>query len=478
MADASTLSQTRSLPPHNRALCWLAGADPRRVAGCPREDLLQIQLAGLSLLASFLALSFLVTVVLGIALDAGLALRVPVAALVAGAVVLFDKTVTLSRLYAEGYRQLDARGFSASPIGTSSRTLKRGLVAAFRVSLSLSLAVPLAGFYDTVFWEKDILRQMQADHQSQNAAIRAEAKRALEAEKAALDHQIARKSTEAADLADADRLAGTSAAEQFRTRTQQQSQELAQLRALEAELDVSARCFRMNVTAEEFGQTDCDGRKAVKGKSDRYAANLALSQQTEADLAGIRTRKADLETRLSQAVAPLPVVSPQRAGIEAELTRLRTARDRIEAESGALIEARMQVDPGFVPEADGLILRQQAFARLLQDQPFVALMAFLIAVFLIFVEMAGVLSSLLTSAPSLLALRMALDFELAAQGEIAIAEERLAEVRARAEAARDRQGAAREQADVAARRRDMAARVRAMTDAALGEAAAAADPVA
>jgi len=441
-----------------RLLCFLAGVNPMRLAGCPTDDRQATIRVGVAMLVSFLFVTASLTLALSIAFGltgSGVLFAVPVAALLAGAYILVDHALVQSDWYQSGLRAARHRGFQ--PDGPRlPGILHRLLLACFRLLLSGVLAYLAATFVEIAVFSKDIERQRLDNHRAANAAVYA----AASAQTAA---QIAQRDAELGAIAEARAAALVRQAEASRTldaiiRSGTASRD-ARIALLQTEFDrqqadIARR--RGDAIAEQFGRREAPHHTGVAGQRAQYQAAIAFAAQAEARAALIQAEidqlraaeipgRRELASTLEQARLDLDQAAQRRQQVVAEQERLITNRP-------AIVRAAAEADPRFVALQDGIFERLSVLDQLLQD-PGAWRAAMGILAFMMVAEMAGLLTKLLLTSPGLYAIRTATEIEVGAAETIAGAEADLTATSEALLAAQEARAAAREARDLRADRR-------------------------
>lgn len=451
-----------------KILAVLAAIDAERLATCSRDDYTRIRNIGLSMVLSFLFLSFLTITALEIALGSLRLLTVALGLLIAGAVILFDQSVVFSHWYGLGRRIASRRGFDPAPIGIGERATGF-VVAAFRIGLSFALSFTLASYCELALWEADILSQMAKNNRAENAKILASARTAVQDE---IDHVASR--IDEIDIIAGQYLADARSADTANRESHEELEsQIRDLRRRANDFGKQLACVRLNIAAEERGIEDCSGVTRDQGKGDRYWGFVAQEENLrtekamiDSDLARLLVRREQLADQVGNAVT---LVQPRLRELNKERGSLATRIAQLQAEREVRVSALVENDPGFVQKADGLIIRQEAFAQLVDQSPTLKVLSLAIKVVVMMIEMAGVLAALLQFRPSIYALYTVTEFEVDAANRIADADQKLSESWKKSQDRLAGRENAEENVDAIRRKRETASQTRKWFDQLLNE---------
>jgi Domain of unknown function (DUF4407) len=427
-------------------LWWIAGADARVLAECPRADQIFVQHLGISLIGAFVfvftisAVSILVafpglagsTVATAFALVSGL--------LIAMMVFLIDRLFIQSDWDWQAAQQRNAltrAGWEFASIEeklvTNGRALtltfraRRFAVISFRVLLSAAIGLTIASFLELVLYKEELKPLMQRLHYEDNKEIYDEistrTKRLDEeiaAAKGARDRLVAHQNELDAELSKLELQPPL-----FPAVASMQSIEdkISDLRSKIAEDEDNIRRQSQTMIGEFRGTVVSPGNSGVAGAGQRYWTAVDLKALSESNIALYRSRIGDLEQdrerllknwraeheatrdqaeqRKSSLRERLRSVADNLAAAEVRLTELEESRDGAIQTFAASLKSR----PNFVPLSFGVASQFRAL-RMLYREYGSSFEMIMIKLLIMTLEMTPVLQKVFLSPATLYAVKL------------------------------------------------------------------------
>jgi Domain of unknown function (DUF4407) len=389
-------------------LWWVAGADSRILAECPRADQIFVQHLGISLVGAFLFVFLISAISILVAFPTlagnviGVILAIGTALLIATMVFLIDRLFIqsdwiwqASKQRKEGsrttwesfplYERLSGKGRDSSWTVRAGRVVQRFVVVLFRVLLAAIIPLTIASLLELVMYKDEIKTIIQRLHYEDNRAIYDD----LNTRTARLDPQIA------TSRAERDRLLNTKnqlTSELLRmelTPTPLASDrtiasldaQIAELRNKITQEEANIRRYARDIDGEFRGTTgnpDSAGAAAPAGPDQRYWTAMDLRSLSESTIADLRKKIADLEAEKTRALSTREAEQRTANGqMEARRTSLRTRLtgvidalstaqatvSNLEADRDSAIES-LRNKPNFVPLSFGIASQFRALRTL------------------------------------------------------------------------------------------------------------------
>ncbi len=393
-------------------LSWLAGVNPERLGRCLGDDRIATGRTALALALSFIFITVVLTAALSVALpEHDSKALVSVAMIMAGLITAIDHSIIQSHWHELGARELQRLEQQDLPSQGTGRTT----VLAFRIILSFALSLTVALFFDLLFYDRDIQAELRRVHAATNAAVFERARTMANDEigevEAEIQRQLALSNT---DLAAA--LGGSKAAQdKFSRQLAALEADIGRLTTTEGELTRALRLEQENMNAEQTGEPKNPGNSGVEGEGPRFTFHHLQAARMGEELAAVRSeldRKQDARDELPvpPPSGPLPPSIEDRAAkvedLSAHKRELLAARDQ-------RINSLVEADPVFQPQGDGLLIRLAALEAILNTL-LAKVMAVGVLVFVMAMELGGLLAKLMFAVPGAYAVRTAAETRNAA----------------------------------------------------------------
>lgn len=431
-------------------LWWVAGADARILARCPRADQLVVQHLALSLIGAFLFIFLVTSASMLVAFPdlsaspVGIATALGFALLVAGMVFLIDRLFiqadwdwqalvqrrALARAAWEKGGLDDKLGAFAREFGPRRSALlavRRYTVVFFRILLSMAIALTIASFLELVIYKQEIRITVERLHYEDNRAVYDE----IGVRTLRLDSEIAGARGERDRLQQA---ANEVEAELGRLElappplpsdrsSAQIEGRMADLRGKLADEEAKVRQYNESMIAELRGTRIHPGDTGLQGQGPRYLTLVELRNLSQSTIVGYRTTIADLETQRRAALGNrdaeyeaartrlerqksglrqhLADTSAALAGAQGRLSELEGGREGAIAEFTATLKNR----PDFVPISFGIASQIRAL-RALYWQYGSTFEMIMIKLLIMMLEMTPVLQKVFFSPVTLYAVRL------------------------------------------------------------------------
>ncbi|MCW5726225.1 DUF4407 domain-containing protein [Parvibaculum sp.] len=414
--------------------CWhLAGVDHDRIRQMPFGDRQLAARIGIQLVfsATFLFVIFVVGLSVGFGKDLGADLgTILIAAIVACVVLGLDSQILQSDFHQQGIDLARDRGLDDGA-GRWAR-FRRPMSGALRLVLSVIIAFALVRFFELRLYADDIQRYLDAEHRAANASLVAKAEGEYDHDLAQLGGRISAADdhleTLKFDLAKARARALAPSSEELelaRLTTQ-----VDELRSQKTAFDIEAARRDGDAINEKVGIKEKEGQSGIEGRGPLYrqaTERAALARQESIRRAN---EIAELQTRIDaiRTKKPRPP-SVDAASVESTLLKdiRETEQNRAEfvGERGDALQNRetriasaVRSHPDYVPLQAGFIGRATALEKIVATNDTAWWFSFWAKALIIVVEIAAVASKLFFSAPTLYAVKTALDFERAVASEI------------------------------------------------------------
>lgn len=411
-----------------RCFISLIGANPERTAWAGHDDQARFRLIGMTVLGLFAWVGFNVANALSFATGSGFGdFRVmALAVLIAGLYVAVDLSLLQGRLWANGVRLAQDRGFAPvrhSRVARMGRAFANMPFALLRIGLAVTVALFAAFSFGLWYWDKDITAQLHADQRDANAALQTRIETEIEHDLRTTTSEIAEIQARMSARASSRQSAHDQATAGIAAQRSQLQSRLATITQQEAALQTQIACVARNIKAEEEGLIDCAGVKRTAGKLGRWRAAQSEHAQLTTAIARLASERAGVEQSLQTLVPPTLVTVDDEAP---RLAILQSRRAEILETRAQRVADQMQADPGYVPRADGLLRRQATLIRLAQEEDMVLAMLLVTKVMFVLLDL-SVLGIAFGQGPaSVYALQQVIDIETRsadaiAEGHIALA---------------------------------------------------------
>lgn len=389
----------------SRFINFLVGVDPELLARCPARDRGNVLTIGYLLIGVWIWQ----VVVISVALHVGLARPgeyraefIALAALVATLVLLFDSYLVRASWQATGEEQLARAGLHL-PAPWSAR-LKGVSFFVVRLGVTFLLALLTGSLMSLILFKKDVEGQIAAVAAERNAPL-------VQALGARFDEDTGRLKVEQGQL-----LTVVATADSDASRLRQSV--LTQMPA-DPEIGLATERVRELIRRRDVAEQQVAVLRrtsAGNGDSDE-GARLATARRNLAvmvrDLGAAQQRLTNLQARRDAAATRLT------GTVDARLQDNKASRDAAKARLGELdaaiarraetreaaIQGALLRDPGYVPPDDGLLARLRALKTLTAD-PFIFWSVLLLDAVFVAIELAAVLSKVMTFVPAAYALML------------------------------------------------------------------------
>lgn len=328
-----------------------------------------------------------------------------------------------------GRRIAEARGFRA---GGGPVIWARLLHLALRLLVSGVLSLTLAQFLGLALFEPDTHAELLRENQALNRPVVQDATQRVDAMIKARKDEIDLMDKQAGDLLAVAEQAVAVGQKASSAQIDDLTQERAALVDRTAKLDAVLDCQTQDISAERYGQTRCDGTatKAGEGNKHNYAKDRAAAALNERTAAQTRVQAID------DTLAKLRLPADGHAldtTTQDQLSRLATRRaqamqelEKLAADRTATIQAELEADPGFVPQATGLIQSGAALERLKAQSDWMWWSVHLVLASLLVLDLGVVIVLTLVPPPRFVVLFEVLDAETRMQRALARAETSIA----------------------------------------------------
>jgi len=389
-------------------LWWVAGADARVLAECPRADQIFVQHLGISLIGAFVFVFTISAVSILVAFPdlagnyVATAFALACALLIATMVFLIDRLFIQSDWDWQAAQQRNAlsrAGWESAlipeklVINARALTLtfraRRFVVISFRVLLSAAIGLTIASFLELVIYKDELKPLIQRLHYEDNKELYDE----INARSKRLDEEIAiardvrdRLLAQRNELdAELNRLELQPRAFPSEAGTQGIEDQLSDLRNKIAEEENNIRRHSQTMIGEFRGTVINPGNSGVAGAGQRYWTAVDLKALSESNIALHRSRISILEQEKEQVLANRRA-EREAASIETEQrkisvrARLRTVADDLSAAELRLTQleenreatiqtfaASLKSKPNFVPLSFGVASQFRALRMLYRE---------------------------------------------------------------------------------------------------------------
>lgn len=389
-------------------LWWVAGADSRILAECPRADQIFVQHLGISLVGAFLFVFLISAISILVAFPSlagnviGVILAIGSALLIATMVFLIDRLFIQSdwiwqanRQRKEGsrttwesfplYEKLTGKARDSSWTLRTGRVIQRFVVVLFRVLLAAIIPLTIASLLELVMYKDEIKTIVQRLHYEDNRALYDD----LNTKTARLDPQIA------TARAERDRLLNTKnqlTAELLRMELTPvplaSDRTIASLDAQTAELrnkiaqeEANIRRYTRDIDGEfrsPAATPDSTGNAGPAGPDQRYWTAMDLRTLSESTIADLRKKISDLEGEKTRALSTRDAEQrTANAQTESRRTSLRTrlagtvealstaqaTLSNLESDRDSAVE-QLKNKPNFIPLSFGIASQFRALRTL------------------------------------------------------------------------------------------------------------------
>lgn len=388
-----------------RFIYFLVGVDTEILARCPQRDRGNILTIGYMLIGVW----FWQLIVVSVALHVGLAqpgeLRwefVGLAALVATLVLLFDSYLVRASWEATGQEQLSRAGMRL-PVPWSSK-LKNAAFMAVRAGVTVLLALLTGSLMSLMLFSKDVGGQLVAAATEKNSALVQTIGTRFDTETRRLE---AEREQQLAAIAKAD--ADGSALRQSVLSQVPVDPEIGLVTDRIRDLTRRREAAERRLTQVSAFARDAGGatRVAVTRRNlEVLIRDLAAAQER---LSALQTRREGAAQRLTGTVdGRLKDTVAARDAAELRVRQLDTAIAKRTESREASIRDTLVRDPGYAPPDDGLLGRLKALKGLTAD-PFIFWTVLLLDAVFVAIELATVLSKVMTFVPAAYALKLAVE---------------------------------------------------------------------
>ncbi len=395
-------------------LWWVAGADSRILAECPRADQIFVQHLGISLIGAFLFVFLISAISILVAFPSlagnivGVVLAIGSALLIATMVFLIDRLFIQSDWNGQANRQrkdvsraaweafplydrLTGRARDSSWGSRTGRIVQRFVVVLFRVLLAAVIPLTIASFLELVMYKDEIKTIVQRLHYEDNRAIYDD----LNTKTNRLDPQIATARAERDRLLSAKNQLTSELLRMELTPTPLASDrtiasidaQIVELRTKIAQEEANIRRYTRDIDGEfrgTFGNPDNAGTGATAGTGgpagpdQRYWTAMDLRTMSETAIADLRKKIADLEAEKTRALTAREAEQRTVTGqMEARRTSLRTrlagiidalstaqaTLSNLESDRDSAVES-LKNKPNFVPLSFGIASQFRALRTL------------------------------------------------------------------------------------------------------------------
>lgn len=421
-----------------RVALGVIGGNPDRAAWAGRDDQARKRLLAVSVVLLFLWVGFNVANAVQFATGDGFAdLRViALSFLIAGLYAAVDLALLQGRVWASGVQMARNRGFHPVRLSRGQRIsalLASVPFAGLRLALAVTVALFAAFSFGLWYWEKDITARLQADQIAVNTPLRERIEAEIEYDLRAVTTELAQVDARMAARAASAQRAADQAANASDAQHDVYLAQITALAAREAAVDARIACVSRNALAEEHGLTDCSGVRRTAGQGARWRAASAEMLQLQSERSRLITDRTRIETASRAIPEPTPAALPdpesqRHSALMGERARITTTRPQ-------MVEALIEADPGFVPAADGLLMRQKALTALAIEEPVVLGVMVITKAMFVLLDFAVLAIAFGHGPASIYALRQVVELETRAADEIAEGQTRLAHATARMTAA-------------------------------------------
>jgi len=435
--------------PREPLLWWIAGADSRVLAECPRGDQVFVQHLGISLIGAFAFVLSISTISLLIAFPdlaatrTGLVLATSFAFIIALIVFLIDRSFIQYDWdwQAKNQRRALAQAkWEAAPLHDKvdreidkphwfrkASRLQRYTFFLSRILLSAAIGLTIATFLELVIYKDEIKSTIQRLHHDDNRVAYEE----LRTRTDALDEEIAKARMERDRLvitkvtteAELNRLELTSPPPPSDRETSDIERQVADLNAKIADEQTKTRKYNEDMIAEVRGTLVNPGNSGLFGMGPKYFTAQDLRGLSERAVADLRSKIDDLEKqkqrlkkesdladqetrsriadRKNTMRGYLVEIGSSLAAAEQRLTALENGRD---ATIGTFVNAAQQ-NPSFIPLSFGVASQFRAL-RFLYNRHGATFEMYMIKLLIMMLEMTPVLQKVFLSPTTLYAVKL------------------------------------------------------------------------